>query len=432
MTLYTSAPPARPFSEDKPTVLVSWWIAGLCSVVIFLRLAGRYVRVEKLFLEDRIAALFLIPLFLRTIVIHVVLLFGTNNILVSDVDGALRFSEEEIHRRSIGSGLVLLTRMLHPAALWMLKFVNLEFFSRLVAGSRRRYVLTINYLRILLVATFGAIVISDLAECRSFPSYWVVVPDPGGQCRQGYAHLLTTAICSALTDIMLVVFPVPIIAASKLKTSRKVMLILLFSCGLCSVAVSAYKVPKVLKEGGYQGTRSTWASLEIVTATFVANALALGSFVRDTGAKKPKFRHYDQGSSGPRSGDSAIQDTERGRGKVVVSMVLKRAASGETTDDGSLVRGGRGLSRHASRDSLISKGHASTPSMEGGSGVMKTTTIHVMISEPGGNLTMPTPPTPLTRNKSSRGRRAERRPRVVLQEMEALPRPASREQRQSV
>ncbi|KAK0611875.1 hypothetical protein B0T14DRAFT_396649, partial [Immersiella caudata] len=289
MTLYTPAPQARPFSDDKPTLLVTWWIAGLCSVVVILRLAGRYIRVEKLFVEDKIAAVFLVPLFLRTAFIHIVLLYGTNNVSLAASD--LVVSNEEIRRRSIGSGIVLLTRILHPAALWTLKFVNLEFFSRLVAGGQRRYVLTLWFLRGTLVATFLAIIISDLAECRPFNNYWAVVPDPGGQCRQGYAQLFTVSICSALTDIMLVVFPVPIIASSRLKLSRKIVLTLLFCLGLFNVATSVYRAPKVLSEDGYQGTRSTWASMEILVATFVANALALGSFVRDTGAKKSKFRH---------------------------------------------------------------------------------------------------------------------------------------------
>jgi hypothetical protein len=121
MALYTPAPPARPFSEDKPTLLVSWWVAGLCSVVITLRLAGRYTRVEKLFIEDKIAAIFLIPLFLRTAFLHIVLLYGTNNVSLASSD--LAFSDEEVRRRSIGSGLVLLTRILHPAA-WVSLFAS--------------------------------------------------------------------------------------------------------------------------------------------------------------------------------------------------------------------------------------------------------------------------------------------------------------------
>ena len=115
MSLYSAAPPPRPFSDDKPTLLVCWWIAGLCAVVIALRLAGRYIRIETLLIEDKIAAVFLAPLFLRTAVVHVVLLFGTNNILLPTED-SLRLSGEEIRRRSIGSGLVLLARLLHPAA----------------------------------------------------------------------------------------------------------------------------------------------------------------------------------------------------------------------------------------------------------------------------------------------------------------------------
>lgn len=112
MPLYSAAPPARPFSDDKPTVLVAWWIAGLCSVVIALRLAGRWIRVEKFFVEDKIAAGFLIPLVLRTAVIHVVLVYGTNNVFIEE---PVQFTELELRHREIGSGLVLLGRVLHVA-----------------------------------------------------------------------------------------------------------------------------------------------------------------------------------------------------------------------------------------------------------------------------------------------------------------------------
>ncbi len=112
MTLYSPPPPLRPFSDDKPTLLVSWWLTIFCAFVIALRIVGRYVRVERLFVEDKIAGLALIPLFLRMVFVHVVLLYGTNNVAVEQ--NGPRLSGEEIHRRSIGSGLVLLTRILQP------------------------------------------------------------------------------------------------------------------------------------------------------------------------------------------------------------------------------------------------------------------------------------------------------------------------------
>ncbi|KAK1831160.1 hypothetical protein QBC39DRAFT_95082 [Podospora conica] len=391
MTLYSPPPPLRPFRDDKPTLLVSWWITALCSVVIALRLAGRYVRVEKLFFEDKLAALFLIPLVLRAAVVHVVLLYGTNNVLIPPL---LELSQDQIRRRSIGSGLVLLSRILHPAATWTLKLVSLEFFSRLV--SSRRYRLTLWSMRLALLLTFLAIIVATLAECRPFSSYWTVLPTPPAQCRQGYAQLLTVSISSALTDLLLILFPVPIIASTTLKLSRKILLMLLFCLGVFNIIVGVARVPRILAEDGYQGVRTTWASVEIVVAVFVANALALGSFVRDTGAKKKRFDRAGQFSS---SGPSELRSVDRGRLAVKGGVVGGRSGSegtvvGSTTttigmgeEPGHMGRTKSVASRSASRDSLIPRGvgHGKQMSVEEGTGVvMKTTTIQVTVSEGDG------------------------------------------------
>jgi len=114
MPLYSAAPPTRPFSEDKPTLLVCWWITVFCATFILLRVTGRLIRVERLFREDTIAAAALFPLFVRMALVHVVLLYGTNNVNLNGIDG-IAFSEGELHRRSIGSRLVLLSRIFDAA-----------------------------------------------------------------------------------------------------------------------------------------------------------------------------------------------------------------------------------------------------------------------------------------------------------------------------
>lgn len=111
MSLYSSPPRARPFSEEKPTLLVCWWIAAFCTTIILLRVAGRLIRVGKLFREDKVAAAAIIPLFLRTAFVHVVLLYGTNNVDLVGLD----LSEEDIHHRSLASGLVLASRVAFAA-----------------------------------------------------------------------------------------------------------------------------------------------------------------------------------------------------------------------------------------------------------------------------------------------------------------------------
>lgn len=111
MALYSDPPPLRPFSEVKPTLLVCWWITIFCAVIIALRVVGRFIRTEKLFREDKTAALALVPLFLRMGCIHVILIYGTNN---AQLDGA-GLSDDDLHKKAVASGLVLLSRVLYAA-----------------------------------------------------------------------------------------------------------------------------------------------------------------------------------------------------------------------------------------------------------------------------------------------------------------------------
>ena len=83
----------------------------MCATFILFRLVGRFIRVGSLFGEDKVAALALIPLFVRMAFVHPILLYGTNNVLLDD---ALPLSESDINNRSVASRLVLVARILHP------------------------------------------------------------------------------------------------------------------------------------------------------------------------------------------------------------------------------------------------------------------------------------------------------------------------------
>ncbi|KAL1893174.1 hypothetical protein Sste5346_006606 [Sporothrix stenoceras] len=287
MGLYSDPPPMLAFAEVKPTLLVCWWITVFCLTIILLRIAGRYIRSERLFIEDRVVSLAIIPLFLRMGCVHAILIFGTNNVALDSFE----HTEENLHRRAVGSGLILASRVFHAATLWIFKIAILEFFKRISDALSERFsqVLLIA-IRCILVATFIAVVISDLTECQPFAHYWQVTPDPGGHCRQGFAQLLTMSVCNVFTDLLLVFFPIPIIFFSHQSVKRKVQLILLFSLSLGVVGVTIYRVTRVIQEHGNQQLRSLLASVELLFATAAANSLVLGSFVRDRGVKKNKFR----------------------------------------------------------------------------------------------------------------------------------------------
>ncbi|KAI0457529.1 GPCR protein, PTH11-type [Xylaria acuta] len=286
MPLYSSPPPLHTADDDKPTLLVCWWITLFCATIIFLRVAGRFIRSEKLFREDRTVMLAAIPLFLRMGFVHIVLFWGTNNARFT-----WPLTETELRHKSIASGLVLGSRILYAATLWVLKLAILEFFKRLTATFwRRSHDVTLNIIRCTLAVTFAAVLIADLAECQPFSHYWQVLPDPGGQCRQGYVQLITMATSNIMTDLVLVIFPVPIILTSHMRPKRKVQLTLLFGLSLGPVGTTIYRLVYVFHTQGSQQTRSLLASVELLFATTAANALVLGSFVRDRGTKKVKYR----------------------------------------------------------------------------------------------------------------------------------------------
>lgn len=161
---------------------------------------------------------------------------------------------------------------------------------------RKSVTLFLRFIHFFLVSTLVAVVIATLAECQPIDHYWQVVPDPGPSCRSGYAQLITMGACDVITDLLLVAFPVPIILMAQISLKRKFALVVLFCLSLILVAITCYRVPTVIERRGAQPYRSLVASLEILAATAVSNLVVIGSFVRDSGVKKLKYKRA-QGSA---------------------------------------------------------------------------------------------------------------------------------------
>lgn len=229
------------------------------------------------------------PLFIRMILIHFVLIYGTNNV---DTVGH-QYTERQLHLRSIGSMLVLPARIFYALYIWVSKYTVSEFLRRITGRIwRKRYEWTLQGIRAFLLLTFIAVVISTLSECTPFNHYWQVEPDPGPHCRQGFIQLLVMGSCDIVTDILLVVFPIPVVLSSGQTWKRKLQMITLFGFSIVMIGITATRMPKVISHEGRQQYRSVWASGEILASAFVSNAVILGSFLRDKGEKKNKFRKY--------------------------------------------------------------------------------------------------------------------------------------------
>lgn len=124
MILYSEIPPDHQTKDQtNPTLLVSWWATIFSLAIIITRLCGRYVRIERFFPEDKVMMASVVPLMARMALVHVILIWGTNN---TKTDGMLA---DEIGRREIGSKLVLAARIFY-AMLYSTDSSFFFFFSR--------------------------------------------------------------------------------------------------------------------------------------------------------------------------------------------------------------------------------------------------------------------------------------------------------------
>ena len=286
--LWNTAPPEpRTRLANNPTLLFSWWCTIFSVVIIVTRLIGRKVRTDVLFREDWIMMLAIIPLCIRMGLIHPVLLWGTNNVQTVGYD----FTDLQLHHRSMGAKLVLGSRIFYAMYIWMSKLTVSEFLKRITVRTwRRSYEITLQGIRVFLLVTFIAVIVATLAECRPFDHYWQVVPDPGAQCRQGFAQLLTMGTADMITDILLIAFPIPIVLRSGQSWKRKLQLAALFSSSIALIIITGLRMPKVIARHGRQQYRTVWASCEILASTFVSNFVIIGSMLRNKGSKKQRYR----------------------------------------------------------------------------------------------------------------------------------------------
>ncbi|KGO76622.1 hypothetical protein PITC_091450 [Penicillium italicum] len=300
--IYRETPPAfQNRNQINPTLLMSWWATIFSFLIIVVRLCGRYIRVERFFTEDKVMMIAVIPLFIRMVLVHFVLVLGTNNTTITGL------SEEEIANRELGSKLVLAARIFYAIYIWTAKVTVCEFLKRVTGLTWRRSTsLFLRFISFFLLSTLVAVVIATLAECQPFYHYWQVTPDPGPTCRSGYVNLITMGTCDVVTDLLLVAIPVPIILMVQMPIQRRIALASLFCLSLTLVAITSYRVPSVIHHGGSQPYRSLLASLEILAATAVSNVLVIGSFVRDRGVKKLKYKRAQGSASVSESMDKSF------------------------------------------------------------------------------------------------------------------------------
>lgn len=287
-----------------PTLLIHWLFTWLALLIMALRLWGRkYVR-QSFNRGDYLTMAACACALIRLGMIHVVLIWGTNNMTAAQRANH-HFTPTDIYQREVGSKLTITNRVFYNSYLWLQKLVLLDLYQRLIQDLPYEKWLIRAYL-VVFFLTYTTVQVVTFAECKPFYLYWQVIPAPG-PCAEAQVQLIALGVLNIVTDFMLIILPLPVIFKLKAPTSRKAQLIILFTLGIFIILITIIRLPINSHNSTSQVNRTTWASTELLTAAFVVNAPTLYSFWNKR--RRDKSGHQVQGDSenGKASGQIALE-----------------------------------------------------------------------------------------------------------------------------
>ena len=224
-------------------------------------------------------------------------------------------------------------------------------YRRLLSNLPHEKVTTYSFLAVFF-ATYVACQVSTFIECRPIHLYWQVVPDPGmsmvlsspscqssrltfsrpGSCAQAQVQLVVVGVTNIITDVMLLILPLPLVLRMKAAWKLKVQLCCLFLLGSFIIAITIIRLPINSLNKDSQVNRSTWASTELLAAAVVVNAPTLYGM----------WNKNRQSKSGNSYGTGGLSNYGRG-----TTVTTARRGDGDDDKDGYMMSAmGRGEHGH--------------------------------------------------------------------------------------
>ncbi|QPC70655.1 hypothetical protein HYE68_001407 [Fusarium pseudograminearum] len=214
--------------------------------------------------------------------------------------------------RELSHKLLLPARIFYAMFLWCLKLGLLAFYSRFIDVFRWGKMVT-DALWWFIMATFVAVFITILAECRPMSLYvlfaqqqvtltdrlyirmWTLdYDDSKVRCNRAVGNLILMAVCNIILNVALIILPFPMLRHLRLDLKEKLQLGFLFSVGAVLVAITILRLPLILNQSVSQRSRSMWASIEILCSCIVANTPFFYALVKDL-----KRQHDDRPERSP-------------------------------------------------------------------------------------------------------------------------------------
>ena len=245
----------------------NWVCAALSLVILFVRFVATRYRDKRFDLASALVGASIAVLIARIVVVYLYLLYGTSNDVLSGKKSY--FDDSDLRTIKAGSILAVVARILITTFYWLQISLLLLFYSNLVRDIHWKHTIKVSWA--LVVATYVAVVLASVLECHPFKLYWQISPAPG-QCVHAYTQLYVQGISNIVLDLCLLAISYPLLNFKNKSWSQTLRVGLLFILGFFTIIVTCVRLAYIHGENSFQPVRSFWASVQMFTSTFVANA----------------------------------------------------------------------------------------------------------------------------------------------------------------
>ncbi|KAG4428841.1 hypothetical protein IFR05_015676 [Cadophora sp. M221] len=243
-----------------------------------------------------------------------------NNSMTVAQRAALDPTSQEYTNRVFGSKIQVVGWTFYVCLIATLKIAVLFFYIRLMEGLSSHFRIRVWVGFGLVGATFLASILGIYAPCQPFHHYWQINPDPGNHCQAAISKPIvwSTFISSVITDIYLLLVPIPMLWGTTLRLAKKISITIVLGAGIFVLVCSLLKTVFVETDpvngaqlAGQWGVRETFTSVITTNLPMIFPLLKtwlkplMGSAIFSTkgNTKHPTgFRTIGDGGGGDASG----------------------------------------------------------------------------------------------------------------------------------
>ncbi|KAH7066947.1 hypothetical protein BKA63DRAFT_131649 [Paraphoma chrysanthemicola] len=273
-------------SPLEAALIETWTLFAVGSIFIILRVFSRtrLVGLAGYHADDYLIFFAWTCYAGMTVAAHIV--GGTGDTSHLTMEQRLSFTPEQAALRQKGTKWFMVGWYTYIGLIWTLKLNMLFLYRRVVSLV---WVKTFIVPTMVFVGVTGvSILILFAAACRPFHKLWQILPDPGSVYPSTYhlepllttseycmpqspAFLITVLILNLVTDLCIILIPIPIILPLRISWARKIGLLILFTAGIFVMIAAILRVYFVLALQSGE-TAAIWSCREDVVAVIIGQA----------------------------------------------------------------------------------------------------------------------------------------------------------------